>query len=80
MYFVETERKTKPERDGIVSSDKSQTHVHPAERHPGEQHVTTKLSVVLQHWAPQCVTADRLFTLVHLTSQVLQSVNPLHER
>lgn len=64
----------------IVSPHKSRTRVYPAQRRPGEQDVTTKLLVVLQHWVPLCVTVDNLFTLVRITSQVRQPVNPPRER
>lgn len=95
MYFVETETKTNKQKkkqytwsmsqdclvsSRLISSHKSRTCIYPAQQRPGEQDVTAKLLVVLQHWVPLCVTVDNLFTLVRITSQVRQPVNPPHER
>lgn len=66
-----------PSQDDL--SHKSRTRGHPAQQHPGEQDVITKLLVVLPHWAPLCVTVGNLFTLVRITSQVWQPVNPRNE-
>ena len=60
-------------------SHKSRTRGHPAQQHPGEQAVITKLLAVLSHWAPLCVTVGNLFILVFITSQVWQPVNPTNE-
>jgi len=60
-------------------SNKSQTCGHPAQQHSGGRDVSTKLFAALSHWAPLYVTVGNLFTLVRITSQIEQPVNPPSE-
>lgn len=77
LFRKQKPKQCNPGKDDL--SHKSRTHGHPAQQHPGEQDVITKLLAVLPHWALLCVTVSNLFTLVHITSQVRQPVNPPHE-
>lgn len=83
LYFVQETKQKKtqhtrhPSQDDL--SNKRRTRGHPTQQHPGEQDVITKLLTVLSHWAPLCATVGNLFTLVRITSQVRQPVNPSNE-